>query len=461
MKATLSFLATMATSATLTPMPKADHLCVLVHGLWGNPEHLKYASTSLRERYPEDKLHVLVAKRNAGSFTYDGADTGGERVADEVEQKLDELAMAGHDITKISFTGYSFGGLIARYAIGLLYHKGVFERVEPVNFTTFATPHLGTRTPLKGYHSHLWNVLGARTLSMSGRQLFGIDKFRDTGRSLLSVLADPESIFIRALAKFKSRSLYANVVNDRTVTYYTAGISQTDPFVKPEFVKINYVPGYNDVIVDGENPVSPKELEQPQAFTQRLTSGTQTILGRVAMTAFLVIFVPIGSTLFLMNSAVQHIRSSQRIRLHSEGRAGIDASRYRIPLMINAARQNVEGMFENVNNGQGQDYLGAESEEVASPTQPSSPSWTRNQSYFDVESAEKSGKDSALEFPILALTQDQFKMIEALDNVGFKKHPVFIHNHRHSHAAIIVRMDRKSFDEGRLVIKHWLDNFEL
>ncbi|KAF2851772.1 lipase/serine esteras-like protein [Plenodomus tracheiphilus IPT5] len=451
----------MATSATLTPVAKADHLCVLVHGLWGNPEHLKYVSTSLRERYPEDKLHVLVAKRNAGSFTYDGADTGGERVADEVEQTLDELAMAGYDIKKISFTGYSFGGLIARYAVGLLYHKGLFEKIQPVNFTTFATPHLGTRTPLKGYHSHIWNVLGARTLSMSGRQLFGIDKFRDTGRSLLSVLADPESIFIRALALFKHRSLYANVVNDRTVTYYTAGISQTDPFVKPESVKVNYIPGYNSVIVNGENPVSLKEVEQPQALAQRLSSSTQTILGRVATTAFLAVFVPIGSTLYLMNSAIQHVRSSQRIRLHSEGRAGIDASRYRIPLMINAARHNVQGMFENVSNGQGQDYLSAGSEEIASPTQPSSPGWKRKQSYSDVESVEKHGKDSAIEFPTLALTQDQFKMIEALDNVGFKKHPVFIHNHRHSHAAIIVRIDKKSHEEGRLVVKHWLDNFEL
>lgn len=89
-------------------------------------------STSLRERYPADKLHVLVASRNAGSFTYDGADTGGERVVNEVEQKLEALAEAGHDIKKISFVGYSFGGLIARYAIGLLYHRGIFEKIQPV-----------------------------------------------------------------------------------------------------------------------------------------------------------------------------------------------------------------------------------------------------------------------------------------------------------------------------------------
>jgi hypothetical protein len=294
---------------------------------------------------------------------------------------------------------------------------------------------------------------------MSGRQLFGVDKFRDTGRSLLSVLADPNSIFIQGLAQFKHRSLYANVVNDRTVTYYTAGISQTDPFVKPENVKMNYIPDYQDVILDGENPVSPKELEAPPAFTQRLTSTTQTILGRVPIVAFLAVFIPIGTTLFLMNSAVQSFRSSQRIRLHESGRAGVNIQQYRIGNMINAVRREAEDMFENVNNTQESDYLSAGSHEVASPTQPTSPGLKRRDTESDIESVEE--KKRGLEFPTLALTQDQFGMIEALDNVGFKKHPVYIHNHRHSHAAIIVRMDKKSFDEGRIVIKHWLDNFEL
>jgi alpha/beta superfamily hydrolase len=89
-------------------------------------------STTLRDRFPEDKLHILVVKRNAGSFTYDGADTGGERVAEEIEQKLEELLESGHEITKLSVVGYSFGGLIARYAIGLLFHRGIFKKIQPV-----------------------------------------------------------------------------------------------------------------------------------------------------------------------------------------------------------------------------------------------------------------------------------------------------------------------------------------
>jgi esterase/lipase len=59
-------------------------------------------------------------------------DTGGERVAEEVEQKIAELSESGHDITKISVVGYSLGGLIARYVIGLLFHRGIFEKIQPV-----------------------------------------------------------------------------------------------------------------------------------------------------------------------------------------------------------------------------------------------------------------------------------------------------------------------------------------
>lgn len=89
-------------------------------------------SDSLREKFAEDELHILVAKRNAGSFTYDGIELGGERVTREIEEKLEELAANGHIIKRISVIGYSLGGLIARYAIGLLYHKGVFQRLEPM-----------------------------------------------------------------------------------------------------------------------------------------------------------------------------------------------------------------------------------------------------------------------------------------------------------------------------------------
>lgn len=447
-----------------------------MYSLWGNPNHLWYLASALREQYPEDKAHILVAKRNAGSFTYDGIELGGERVTQEIEQTLEELEGKGQHIKKISVIGYSLGGLVARYAIGLLYNRGWFEKLQPVNFTTFATPHLGVRTPLLGYHNHIWNVLGARLLSMSGRQLFTIDSFRETGRPLLSVLADSDSIFIKALAKFKHKSLYSNIVNDRSAVYYTTGISRTDPYVDLKAINVNYLEGYGPVILDPDNPVVPREEESDLTLRQRVVGSTTTLLTRIPFALFLVLFMTIVVPAFLITSVVQSFRSSRRIRLHHEGKAGIDAKEYQVPFfvsMVRDVRQTAEDIFENVNQAQSQEYLPAGTEEIAledgSMSPISSPvlvprhsksrslsSLSEKQPLLDDEEETKQ-----VEMPTLALTPNQFAMIQALDEVGFKKYPVWIHEARHSHAAIIVRMDKENFGEGKLIVKHWLSEFEV
>ena len=46
------------------------------------------------------------------------------------------------EVTKISIIGYSLGGLISRYVIGLLNELDFFEKIEPIFFSTFATPHV-------------------------------------------------------------------------------------------------------------------------------------------------------------------------------------------------------------------------------------------------------------------------------------------------------------------------------
>ncbi|OJD33206.1 lipase serine esterase [Diplodia corticola] len=456
------------------PGAAANHLCVLVHGLWGNPNHLAYLTSSLREAFSEDELHILVVARNAGSQTYDGIELGGERITQEIEEELDRLAHAGQTIRKISIIGYSLGGLIARYAIGLMYHKGWFEKIEPVNFTTFATPHLGVRTPLIGVWNHMWNVLGARLLSASGRQLFTIDSFRNTGRPLLANLADPESVFIKGLAKFKHKSLYCNVVNDRSVVYYSAGISRIDPYSDPDAVKINYLKGYEDVVIDPDHPVVPKH-DQDDAlptFYKRFAGKSYSVLAKLPLMLFLVVFIPIALVLFILNSAIQSVRSSRRIRLHAEGKSGINTSAYSIPLLMDEVRHEADEIFEGMNHNQ--EYLPSGSEELATPTnsKPNAPKAVRTKSDPGEKLVlEESGEaeDEAphhpenrqLEFPTLALTPAQFAMIQALDDVGIRKYPVYIHKDRHSHAAIIVRKLNNPSPEGKLVVKHWLSEFEV
>lgn len=54
-------------------------------------------------------------------------------------------------LKRISFLAHSLGGLIARYAVGVLYTRiddkaaGQIAGLEAISFITLATPHLGVR----------------------------------------------------------------------------------------------------------------------------------------------------------------------------------------------------------------------------------------------------------------------------------------------------------------------------
>ncbi|RAH45095.1 lipase ROG1 family protein [Aspergillus brunneoviolaceus CBS 621.78] len=435
---------------------KADHLCVLVHGLWGNPSHLDFIATSLRDRYKEDRLHILAAKRNSGNYTYDGIELGGERLAHEVEETLERLAEEGHNIRKLSVVGYSLGGLVARYALGLLYARGWLDKLEPVNFTTFVSPHVGVRFPLKGTWGFLWNNVGPRTISMSGKQLFMIDTFRDTGRPLLSVLADPDSIFIKALKTFKHRCVYSNIVNDRSTIFYTTAISAINPFEDLENVQFDYVEGYEPVVIDATKPVTVVQPPRP-SWLEQLQRQVASFFTNLPFQTLFTAFVIIGVPLFLLNAVIQNFRSQRRIRHHEAAHSRKIFDRYRVPVLVNEVQHVVEEVFESAGARQKPDYLSfttTTSNKKTSDAPKRRQPLLRRSSTTDSFASEK--------FPTLALTPAQFSIIDSLNSVGFRKFPVWIHNHRHSHAAIIIRVKKRGFDEGQVVVKHWLDQeFEI
>ena len=261
-----------------------------------------------------------------------------------------------------------------------------------------------------------------------------------------------------ALAQFSHRVLYANIINDRSAPYYTTSISATDPYTDLDAVSINYLPHYAPHIIDPADPVHLKPPEvQPPLFA-RLASSSQSLITSIPLYALLSVLIPIGSAVFLINSGVQQVRSQKRIRLHEEGKAGIGLGSYRIPLMVENTRSAIEGAFEHMNTRQGQQYLpGTASDESSEGhTEKNNQFATRTPS--DLERTASSRTD----FSILALTPQQFEMIRALDEVGFRKYRVHIHSVRHSHAAIIVRNQKPSFHEGKVVVRHWLDEeFEM
>lgn len=315
---------------------------------------------------------------------------------------------------------------------------------------------------------------------MSGRQLFLVDSFRDTGRPLLDIMADPKSIFIRALAQFKRRTVYANIVNDRAAVYYTTAISRVDPFTDLNTIKINYIEGYEDVIVDPEHPVSVIEPGTSSLVQKSLTRSTQDLVKRLPTFALLTLLVPVGIFAFLVNSGIQSVRSNRRIRLHEQGKAGIVLGNYRIPLMVEDVQSAVEGVFDSLHPRRSQagggeterkhpsaledatddddDDSKDESGNASSSSSSTSSDMVNALNGSSTEKLSKAPSSAQPDFPTLALTPIQFDMITNLDQVGFRKYPVHIHHHRHSHAAIIVRTPKKGFYEGEIVLKHWLEN---
>lgn len=254
-------------------------------------------------------------------------------------------------------------------------------------------------------------------------------------------------------------------MNDRSAVYYTTGISRIDPFTDPNKVKITYVKGYEDVVIDPAAPVAPSDPEESEStFYGRFIKSSQTTIGRLPFLFAVVLLIPIGVIAFLINSAVQSLRSNRRIRLYERGLTGIQPSYYRVPLLITGMREAVEDVYENLNSAQSHEYLVAGTEEEATHEEPpSSPLIERTASWKDSQ-IDGAGPEKTTvieprqhDIPTLALAPYQFRMIQALDNVGWRKYPVYIHKARHSHAAIIQRMEKPSLDEGKIVIAHWLN----
>ncbi|XAO27879.1 hypothetical protein I312_106743 [Cryptococcus bacillisporus CA1280] len=230
--------------------PASVHVVLLIHGLWGTPAHLGVAKEELEAAWGEggggEELVVMVAGGMTAQLTYDGIDVCASRVAWELDEKVKELEARGKHVAKFSLTGYSLGGLVARYLVGLLHSRSpsFFHLHKPVAFSTLASPHYG----IPRYNTLLSTILcwlGARVMSRSGEQLYVADKYSDDDpRPLLEIMADPRSVFYHGLEKFERLSLFAAAINDNSVPYPTAAIETVDHFAQWQDQRL--VVDYND-----------------------------------------------------------------------------------------------------------------------------------------------------------------------------------------------------------------------
>ena len=62
----------------------------------------------------------------------------------EIEDEIERLKNKGVNVSKMSFVGYSLGGVVGRFAVGLLYHKGYFNKIKPMVRSTYFHPSTST-----------------------------------------------------------------------------------------------------------------------------------------------------------------------------------------------------------------------------------------------------------------------------------------------------------------------------
>lgn len=307
---------------------QSAHLFVLVHGLWGSPNHMLTIERSLRELLQEcSDEKIVTLKPSSFRFwkTYDGLKLNAERVIRDIFYEIEALKQkSNYKVVKISLVGYSLGGLISRYLIGVLNEIGFFEMVEPVFFTTFATPHVGIQFFNDNIFDHAANKVGQYLFGKSGREMFMTDHDK-----ILMQMADSEGVYYKGLNKFRKHILLSNVKNDRTVAFNTSFITEYSPFDNWSNIKIKYLKGLQQSRI-GKIYVKPKFVDLNRSI-QMTRSEDEVFAGNIQeqtsifrsnrIFRFLIIFLvsffllPFWIPLVLCSSLFASIYSMIKIRI--------------------------------------------------------------------------------------------------------------------------------------------------
>ncbi|CAL4918803.1 unnamed protein product [Urochloa decumbens] len=283
--------------------PTPSHLVVTVNGIVGSAENWRFAAKHFIKKHPEDVV-VHCSGCNTAARTFDGVDVMGRRLAEEVTSVVEKRP----ELRKISFVAHSLGGLIARYAIALLYERetqndshdkcekhaidnpsnqhsseGKIAGLEPINFITFATPHLGTRS-----HKQIPLLRGSNKLEKmayrlswiageSGKHLFLKDVEDEKPPLLLQMVTDYGGLhFMSALRSFKRRVVYSNVCNDFIVGWRTSSIRRQNEL--PERRSFINNGTYPHIVYVEEPKVQDVDFSDAMIYQAKTTSEMEVML---------------------------------------------------------------------------------------------------------------------------------------------------------------------------------------
>ncbi|KAG7665895.1 uncharacterized protein J8A68_000518 [[Candida] subhashii] len=449
------------------------HLVILVHGLWGNPTHLSYLEKQITQNIipsqgkdndnDNEIIQVYKTGSHSGYMTYDGIDINGKRISDEILTETKRLENnPDHKIIKFSIIGYSLGGLIARYSIGILYSHGYFNSIKPINFVTFCTPHVGVRNPMTPTRSiRIYNKLAPLTLAITGRQLFLTDKVGKFNKPLLVWMADPKSLFYKVLNQFKYKSLYSNVVNDKRTSWYTSAICAYDPVnsvlnSNPINIKATYVKGYEPTVIDINQPVSYEEQGHHAIHDSSLWRYMWMIFSFLALLFKTIIHTPIWAIAVIISSTLQTIRLNKRVReflsdtsnnlLHlyeyvEQELTDFENHEYRNETTTTAAANKTESIMNDIEN------------EVSDKLSDTQDSFVEH--VYETLGWEEPHSKTASP---LYLNEDQQYIIKSLNSLEWNKYPAILRHTLRTHSDIIVRNEfDQDVNEGKVVINHFVN----
>lgn len=441
---------------------------------------MDYIAGQLRD-LKDPSVAILSTGSHPGFLTYDGIDVNGKRIADEIRAETARLNSEKNRVVRFSIVGYSMGGLISRYAVGVLYANGYFDDIEAYQFTTFCTPHLGILRLENGVFAAGFNWVAAKVLAHTGKQLFLKDATANSDRlPLLMWMVQPQLYFFRALGLFHHKLLYANVINDRRTSWYTASISKTDPYqsmvnADTSAYNLEYVEGYAPTVIDIHQPITFKKVVKAE---KRSSAGSSFlhILRALRVTGTLVLFTPLWLVYFLGNTIVQHVRLSLRVRAFfrdgSNSLAHLYASDQATDLVeISNGPENtetpqrdgylhyfldhvedltdifVDSVYSALDTDEYTEYEESVERDPKHPVQK------------DSDRAVVNLKGQKVKGFRLGLAPMQERMADQLNALKWDKYPVLIRNTKATHAAAIVRHKDANFGEGRAVVAHFVDKF--
>lgn len=423
--------------------------------------------------------------------------------------------------TKISFTGYSLGGLWSRFAIGELYRRGILTRsgsnsklqLEPIIFTTFATPHLGSIFQGAKPRARFFNVVGKSLLGYSGKDLFLVPASETTpeddwiagnkdwkGKSLLFIMSDPKSDFFKGLQLFQHRIIYANAVRDRTVPFHTAYMSLQNPFRKSGHVirkmrsacesevtsdigsgteedspLVATNTDKNKVIIDikwSKYIADPHSLEHKLGIESNTNLHTPQDPNRPAILTTLFILGPVFFPIVFIFSAIATISSMWRVkRLYREERVAKEAN-HSDATETSLPKPTVHKRRQSVSEGLA-DITGRAVDNYIIKTNPPTTSKEgvadeRDEVELDETDDEDNLEDAVSLFdesvPYLNLSDDVKEIYYNLNGVEdgskagltWEKRVVFLHRFN-THSEIINRMNFKQH-KGRDVLEDWVQS---